>query len=255
MIFWFEFGYAFLNLCHLHSAFADDLANDCEKLKSRLQRDRVSVVICSGISDSFPVRFLLDIIAEDIQVYPPIQCQMRSIVVPRVLEYVMEDTVVLRMTYVGRVRLVMHRSQSKHINIFYQVLEYPDGRRRLKYGMDYFGKDAVCLKNMIKCNPEVCNMPELKCDPRVRANVAATSSLVFKMTFFTIHPGTSPIINQAAKGRWSLEHIRIWPSCGIDIIPNNNVMVSDAFYVVTEHLGMAVFGYLDQYGTVGRTPV
>lgn len=245
----------FLIVCVVLSAFKHDMIEGREQFLFRMRRDSVSVVICSGITDSILVRCLLDVIAENIQVYPPIQCQMRSIVVPRVLNDVIEDAVAFRMSYVGRVQQVMFRSQTRVINIFYQLLEYPDGSSELRYGMDYFKEDADRLKTLIKHNSEVCKMPEFKCDIRVRADADATSSLVFKMTFFTVYPDTPPSYHSAARGRWMLEHIRTWPSCGIDIPFNKNVMVGDGFYVVTEHLGIAVFGYLNQYGTVGRSPI
>ena len=113
---------------------------------------------------------LLYIIAEDIQLYPPLQCQLRNIIGHPTSNRISELNVVSRMSYVGRVRCVMFRSGMKALDLFYQVHETVDGGKQVTYGgTDHFMRDAEYLKRMIKD----FDYPELKCDIRPRADSGA----------------------------------------------------------------------------------
>jgi len=196
---------------------------------------------------------LLYIIAEDIQLYPPLQCQLRNILGHPTSNTISEHNVVSRMSYVGRVRCVMFRSRMKALDLFYQVHETVDGGKQVTYGgMDHFMRDAEYLKRMIKD----FDYPELKCDIRPRADSGAESSLVVKFTFATSSPNMPACFSEGNKhrGSWVLESILAWPSFEFDVPLQSNVSEGDSFYVMTEHLGFAVFGFLNYHG-LGRSPI
>ena len=98
--------------------------------------------------------------------------------------------------------------------------------------------------------------PELKCDIRPRADSGAESSLVVKFTFGTTSPNMPACFSEGNKhrGSWVLESILTWPSFEFDVPLQSNVSEGDSFYVMTEHLGFAVFGFLNYHG-LGRSPI
>ena len=84
------------------SAFLQDLSANREQTIARLKRQSVSVVICSRITDMSSIHDFLHIIAEDIQLYPPLQCQLRNIL-HHPTSNGSEQPFVSKMSYVGRV--------------------------------------------------------------------------------------------------------------------------------------------------------
>jgi hypothetical protein len=237
------------------SAFLQDLSTNREQTIARLKRQSVSVVICSRITDMSSIHDFLHIIAEDIQLYPPLQCQLRNILGHPTSNGISEQHVVSRMSYVGRVRCVMFRSRMKALDLFYQVYETVDGGKQvgLGYGgVDRFMKDADYLKRMIKD----IDSPELKCDIRPRADGGAESSLVVKFTFVTAYPNMPVCFSESNKhkGSWVLESILTWPSFDFDVPLGSVVSEGDSFYVMTKRLGFAVFGFLNYHG-LGTSPI
>jgi hypothetical protein len=235
------------------SAFLQSLSTNREEAIIRLKKRSVSVVICSRITDMNMIHNLLYIIAEDIQLYPPLQCQLRNIIGHPTSNIMSELNVVSRMSYVGRVRCVMFWSRMKALDLFYQVHEKGDGGKQVTYaGTDHLLRDAEYLKRMIKD----FDNPELKCDIRPRADSGAESSLVVKFTFGTTSPNMPACFSEGNKhkGSWVLESILAWPSFEFDVPLQSNILEGDSFYLMTEHLGYAVFGFLNYHG-LGRSPI
>jgi hypothetical protein len=236
------------------SAFLQDLSTNREQTIAWLKRQSVSVVICSRITDMSSIHDFLHIIAEDIQLYPPLQCQLRNILGHPTSNGISGQHVVSRMSYVGRVRCVMFKSRMKALDLFYQVYETVDGGKQVSYGgVDRFMKDAEYLKRMIKD----IDSPELKCDIRPRADGGAESSLVVKFTFVTAYPNMPCCFSEGSRnkgGSWVLQSILTWPSFDFDVPLGSVVSEGDSFYVMTERLGFAVFGFLNYHG-LGRSPI
>ena len=210
----------------------------------------MSVVICSKFDDVRVVKELLYLVAKDINVYPPMQCQMRSIDGILVSSTNDDNVVGARMSYIAQINTVMNRVENKiaSMRILYQLNESCVGLKEIRYNMDYFEKDG----SVLTCTLKNHNIPELRYDFQFHNRTTCDNAVIIKVTFIMVYPDVGPMLNGNENG-WRLHRIRTWPAFDVDI-PHEPIDENHDFYGVTEHLGRGIFRYLNYYGG-GRHPI
>jgi len=192
------------------------------------------------------------IIRDDIQVYPPLSAQIRTLEPPEVLCLTSESLVMARMSYVVRITTLLNRNDSKFVTILFQTFKKcGDAVSQRYYSEDYFDDDALSISSNIIEKRE--KMSEFRIDYKVKKDVRCYSGLVVVLGFATLNPDP-PQKYSESEDNWSLEYVKTWPSCDIDF-PDENVKKGHGFHGVVGKLGSALYEYITFYGTKGRTPV
>ena len=214
-----------------------------------LMQKRVSVLVCQKFSDVSVVKELLHLVTHDIKLYPPIQCQIRSLDNTISCETKI-DVVTSRMSYIANIDTIANIKNKRiaSMNILYQVYEPVLGAEvEIRYGMEYFSRDERALASILKG----LNIPELRYDYHLQKDVRCDNVLILKISFIVDSLARSPIL--AGENGWILHGIQTWPSFDIDV-PPGPITDAHGFYRVTEQLGQGIFQYLNFYG-VGRHPI
>lgn len=144
------------------SVFTGYLNDRKDSLINSLMAKRVSVIVCQKFSEVSVVKELLHLVTHDIKLYPPIQCQIRSLDNTISCETKI-DVVTSRMSYIANIDTIASRKDKRiaSMNILYQVYEPVLGAAvEIRYGMDYFRKDERALA----CTLKGLNIPELRYD-------------------------------------------------------------------------------------------
>jgi hypothetical protein len=231
------------------SVFTGYLNDRKDSLINSLMAKRVSVIVCQKFSEVSVVKELLHLVTHDIKLYPPIQCQIRSLDNTISCETKI-DVVTSRMSYIANIDTIASRKDKRiaSMNILYQVYEPVLGAAvEIRYGMDYFRKDERALA----CTLKGLNIPELRYDYHLQKDVRCDNVLILKISFIAGSLAKSP--NLAGESGWILHGIQTWPSFDIDV-PPGPITDAHGFYRVTEQLGQKIFQYLNFYG-VGRHPI
>jgi len=231
------------------SLFTQDLFARRDYLVSELRNKKVSVVICPKFDDECAVKELLYLVAQDINVYPPMQCQMRSI--DGIVSSTNDDNVVgERMSYIAQINTVMNRVDNRiaSMRMLYQLNESCVGIKEIRYDMSYFEKDESVLTWILKNH----NIPELRYDFQFHNRTTCDNAVIIKITFIMVCSDVGPMLDGNQNG-WRLQRIRTWPAFDIDV-PHEPIDENHEFYRVTEHLGQGIFRYLNYYGG-GRYPI
>jgi hypothetical protein len=231
--------------------FGDLLMNDTEALTKILRDYGVSTIVCGRFLNYKYVEKLVHIIRDDIQVYPPLSAQIRTLEPPEVLFLTSERLVMARMTYVVRITTVMNRNESKFVTILFQTFKKcGDAVSQRYYSEDYFIDDARSISTNIIQREK---MSEFRIDYKVKKELNCYSGLVVMLGFATLNPDP-PHKYSESEDNWNLEYVKTWLTCDIDF-PDDNVKTGHGFHGVVGNLGLALFEYITLYGTKGRTPV
>ena len=194
----------------------------------------------------------MHIIRDDIQVYPPLSAQIRTLEPPEALFLTSESLVMARMSYVVRITTLLNRNESKFVTILFQTFKKcGDAVSQRYYSEDYFDDDALSISSNIIERRE--KMSEFRIEYKVKKDVCCYSGLVVVLGFATLNPDP-PQKYSESEDIWNLEYVKTWPTCDIDF-PDENVEKGHGFHGVVVKLGSALYEYITFYGTKGRTPV
>lgn len=212
----------------------------------------VSVIVCPKFNNVDVVKDLLHIVAQDIHVYPPIQCQMRT-TEGIVLSTIDNNAVgVRKMSYIAQIKSVVHRTGTDNnfasMRILYQLRESCPGMKEILYDMDYFEQDEVVLTAMLKNH----KIPEMRYDFKIQKRTICDNAVIIKVTFIMVCSDAGPMLHGNRNG-WKLHCIGTWPAFDIDV-PREHIHEDHEFYRITELLGRGIFRYLNYYGG-GRHPI
>ena len=252
---------ALLNLLFLDSSshyalacsrkFGDLLLNDTHSLTKTLREYGVSTIVCGRFLNYKYVEKLVHIIRDDIQVYPPLSAQIRTLEPPEKLFLTSERLVMARMSYVVRITTLMNRNESKFVTILFQTFKKcGDAVSQRYYSEDYFIDDAQSISTNIIQREK---LSEFRVDYKVKKDSKCYSGLVVVLGFATLK-SDPPHKYSESEDIWNLEYVKTWPTCDIDF-PDDNVEAGHGFNGVVKNLGLALFEYITFYGTKGRTPV
>jgi len=225
--------------------------NDTHLLTKTLRDYGVSTIVCGRFLNYKYVEKLVHIIRDDIQVYPPLSAQIRTLEPPEKLFLTSERLVMARMSYVVRITTLMNRNESKFVTILFQTFKKcGDAVSRRYYSEDYFNDDALSISTNIIQREKLY---EFKVDYKVKKDSKCYSGLVLVLGFATLK-SDPPHKYSESEDIWNLEYVKTWPTCDIDF-PDENVEKGHGFHGVVGKLGSALYEYITFYGTKGRTPV
>ncbi len=194
----------------------------------------------------------MHIIRDDIQVYPPLSAQIRTLEPPEALFLTSESLVMARMSYVVRITTLLNRNESKFVTILFQTFKKcGDAVSQRYYSEDYFDDDALSISSNIIERRE--KMSEFRIEYKVKKDVRCYSGLVVVLGFATLKCDP-PQKYSEFENIWNLEYVKTWPTCDIDF-PDENVKKEHGFHGVVGKLGSSLYEYITFYGTKGRTPV
>jgi len=231
--------------------FGDLLLNDTVSLTKTLREYGVSTIVCGRFLNYKYVEKLVHIIRDDIQVYPPLSAQIRTLEPPEKLFLTSERLVMARMSYVVRITTLMNRNESKFVTILFQTFKKcGDAVSQRYYSEDYFIDDAQSISTNIIQREK---LSEFRVDYKVKKDSKCYSGLVVVLGFATLK-SDPPHKYSESEDIWNLEYVKTWPTCDIDF-PDDNVEAGHGFNGVVGNLGLALFEYITFYGTKGRTPV
>lgn len=222
----------------------DMLMNDTENLHQKLNELKVATIVCSRLPLLGNEVKLMKIMShEDIDVYPPWKCQMRTWDPPKSLVEMNLGEVKCQMSYVVRLNKWNWRTGVKELQILYQTYERELGRQvETRYAQPYFSEDAIHLSKDIAMIGEHA---EFKFDYKVISKREVETGLVVELSFVAETQDAPPFFH--GHNYWKLKSVKTWPVFNIPT-PNEPVMEGDGgFYSVVQCLGQSVFQYLNYY--------
>jgi hypothetical protein len=227
------------------------LKNNIENLHLKLNELKVATIVCSRLPLLENEGNLLNIMSlGNINVYPPLTSQIRTLNPPKLLPELNVHDVKCRMSYVVQINKWNWRNGVRELQILYQTYERElGGEVQTRYADSYFSKDAVVLSNEIVMTGE---QPEFNFDYKNVSKREVENGLVMELCFVSATLNAPPFYH--GHEYWKLNSVKTWPVFDIPS-PNEPVMEGNGgFYSVIQCLGKSVFQYLKYYDK-GRFPM